>query len=125
MSYQHKSYGWIAVCDMCQEFGPIGDRALRVMKGGTAEAPIHLCSTCCKDAVWCDHHHQYHRAEAFHRCACVDCDGLYTSIVHTQIKRCPSCQRATGFVPTPSAPKARPQTLLGAVSHWLTHARRS
>ncbi|KAB8142622.1 hypothetical protein F8S13_13785 [Chloroflexia bacterium SDU3-3] len=127
MSYQHKSYGWVVVCNVCNEFGPIGDRYLRRMEGGTDEDPIHLCAKCASIAMWCDAHQTYHLPDSLHRHACADCGGLFTSVVSEQIYRCPSCQRSHA----PEAPAPRPKaaaryaepSLLEMVGQWISTLR--
>ena len=121
MSYQRKSYGWITVCDICQEFGPIGDRYIRAMPHSTADEPRHLCNCCRSQAVWCEAHNVYHLGESFHRHACSDCGGLFTSVARAQLRQCPSCRPA--MVPTATAPQVPTERrFLASVSSWLAQA---
>jgi len=100
MSYQYKRAGvCVVVCDICGDFSGIGDRHWHEMPQRSSERSIHLCPTCRRGAVWCPAHQQYHRPEVFHRRPCVDCGGLFTSIVRDEVVRCRSCRRATGDDP--------------------------
>jgi hypothetical protein len=110
MSYQYKRADiCVVVCDVCGEFSWVSDRHWRKMPESTTEQPIHLCQACQNVALWCPAHQQYHLPEALHRCACVDCGGLFTSVVAQGIMRCPSCRRLAGNnVPPAAQPSAKP-----------------
>jgi hypothetical protein len=84
------------------------------MQHSTIEKPIHLCAKCRKTATWCDTHRQYHLLHTAHRRPCVDCGGLFTSIVQAGITRCPACRRAAGEqLPAVAAPTVeRPRSFL-------------
>jgi hypothetical protein len=115
MSYQYKRADVVVVvCDVCGDFSWIGDRHWRVAPHSTIDQPIHLCKSCQRLAMWCPAHQQYHRPDAFHRCACVDCGGLFTSTVRDEIIRCPSCRRVMGDNPVRTAPVdiERPRSLV-------------
>ncbi|MFL5802558.1 MAG: hypothetical protein ACJ8CR_12565 [Roseiflexaceae bacterium] len=104
MSYEYKRPDvQVVVCDLCGDFSWISDRHWREMPQRTGEQPIHLCQICQRVAVWCPAHQQYHLLDAFHRRGCVDCGGLFTSVVRDQITRCPSCRRAAGDQPAQPA----------------------
>ncbi|HNP85643.1 MAG: hypothetical protein JST60_18260 [Chloroflexi bacterium SZAS-1] len=107
MSYQYKRKDTlVTACDLCHDFSWVGDRRWRAMPHSTAEDPIHLCQACQRVALWCDAHRQYHFPESFHRHACADCGGLFTSVVRNALMRCPACRRAAGEggVAAPPAP---------------------
>src|SRR5947208_13294388 len=105
MSYQFKRPTvQVVVCDICDDFSWVGDRRWRTMPQSTIEKPIHLCRTCESVAVWCAVHQQYHLPDVFHRRACINCGGLFTSVVRDEITRCPSCRRAAGDYPARTAP---------------------
>src|SRR5262245_32287838 len=115
MSYEMKgSDVHVVVCDICGDYSWIGDHNWRTMPGGTGEQSIHLCQPCRRVAVWCSGHHQYHLPDAFHRQPCIDCGGLFTSVVRDAITRCPSCRRAAGDYPAQTTQREpeRPRTLL-------------
>jgi hypothetical protein len=104
MSYQYKRADvCVVVCDICGSFSWCSDRHWREMPKGTSK-PIHLCQACQPLAVWCESHQAYHLPDAFHRCACADCGGLFTSIVGRGLTRCPSCHRAAGDQPLQGVP---------------------
>ncbi len=97
MSYQYKRTDVsVVVCDICGDFSWVSDRHWRAMPESTSEKPIHLCQGCQNVALWCAMHQQYHLPQTFHRCACVDCGGLFTSVVADAIIRCPACRRLAG-----------------------------
>jgi hypothetical protein len=109
MSYQYKRGNvCVVVCNICSDFSWVGDPQWRKMAHGTEEQPIHLCRACRGVALWCSTHQQYHLPKAFHRCACVDCGGLFTSVVAEAITRCPSCRRAADDSVPPPQPSAKP-----------------
>ena len=115
MSYQYKRADvYVVVCDICSDFSYIGDQHWRMMPQGSAEHPIHLCATCQRVALWCPTHAQYHLPDTLHRRACVDCGGLFTSIVRDAIIRCPACRRNTGDYAADPAPsnRERPRSLM-------------
>jgi hypothetical protein len=97
----------VVICDICGDFSWIGDRHWREMPQHTSEQPIHLCLACRPVAVWCPAHQQYHLPDTFHRHACVDCGGLFTSVVRDALTRCPSCRRAVGDVPAQPMPRGQ------------------
>jgi len=104
----------VVACDICNAFSWVGDPQWRPMQHSTIEKPIHLCRTCRNTATWCNTHQQYHLQHTAHRRPCVDCGGLFTSIVQDGITRCPSCRRAAGDQPAPvAAPRLdRPRSFL-------------
>jgi len=110
MSYQYKRADvCVVVCDICGDFSWVSDRHWRTMPESAPEQPIHLCQMCQNVALWCSAHQQYHLPEALHRCACVDCGGLFTSVVAHAITRCPSCRRtASASLPPPPPPTVKP-----------------
>jgi uncharacterized protein YlaI len=115
MSYQYKRADvQVVVCDICDDFSWIGDRHWRAMPQSNAACPIHLCPKCQRAAKWCPAHQQYHLADTFHRRACIDCGGLFTSIVRDAITRCPACRRAAGDGPTsnPLPAQERPRSFI-------------
>ncbi len=115
MSYrEHKTFGTIVVCDVCDTVGAVFDRHWQEMRCDAQGEPIHVCRNCRKTAVWCDTHHCYHKPTDNHRCACVACGGLYTSVVQQGIKHCPSCRRA---LPAPPAPAPRAPSLRNFFLH--------
>jgi hypothetical protein len=104
MSYQFKRADvQVVVCDICGDFSWVSNRDWREMPQRTGEQPIHLCRACQRVAVWCPAHQQYHLPDVFHRRACVDCGGLFTSVVRDAITRCPSCRRMAGDDPARAA----------------------
>ena len=125
MSYQYKRADVrVVVCDICSDFSWIGDRNWRAMPESSPESPIHLCPKCQRVAVWCPAHKQYHLPDALHRRACVDCGGLFTSVVRNGITRCPSCRRAAGesAADTPPRKQERPRSLVQQLfSHRTGH----
>jgi hypothetical protein len=114
MSFQYKRADvCVVVCDICADFSWVGDSRWRTMPHSTSERPIHLCKRCQCIALWCPEHDQYHLPEAFHRCHCIDCGGLFTSVVSRAITRCPSCRRLAGDdLPPPVQPQAKPSLSL-------------
>jgi len=115
MSYQYKRADvQVVACDLCGDFSWVGDRHWHKTAQSTVKQPMHLCERCQHVAVWCLVHQQYHRPDAFHRCACVDCGGLFTSIVRDELTRCPSCRRIAGDFPARAAPagKERPRSFV-------------
>jgi hypothetical protein len=110
MSYQYKRADVrVVVCDICGDFSWMSDNRWRTMPKSTSEQPIHLCKMCQCVALWCSEHQQYHLPEALHRCACVDCGGLFTSVVTAAITRCPSCRRMAGAsLPPAVQPNMKP-----------------
>ena len=113
MSYQYKRADvCVVVCNICSDFSWVGDSRWRTMPQSTSEQPIHLCKKCQCVALWCSAHQQYHLPHIFHRCACIDCGGLFTSVVADAITRCPSCRR----IAAPSVPSTNPPSLKPAPS---------
>jgi uncharacterized protein with PIN domain len=115
MSYQYKRADVrVVVCDMCGDFSWIGDRHWREMPERSGEQPIHLCRACQHVALWCSAHQEYHRPDMFHRRACVDCGGLFTSIVREALTRCPACRRAVSDTTARPAPQSveQPRSLI-------------
>lgn len=115
MSYDMKGTDvHVVICDICSDFSWIGDHDWHVMPHRSGEEVIHLCRPCRRVAVWCPAHQQYHLPDAFHRQPCIDCGGLFTSIVQDVITRCPSCRRAATDYPAQTIPPAqeRPRSLL-------------
>jgi hypothetical protein len=110
MSLQYKRADVrVVVCDICSDFSWVGDSRWRTMPHSTTEHPIHLCKICQCIALWCPAHQEYHLPDAFHRCNCADCGGLFTSVVSRGITRCPSCQRLAGdSLPPPVQPQTKP-----------------
>jgi hypothetical protein len=97
MSYQMRPSGvQVVMCDLCGDFSGIGNRDWREMPHRVSDQPTHLCRACRHQGVWCSVHQTYHRPDAFHRHKCVDCGGLFTSVVREQQTRCPSCRRSGG-----------------------------
>lgn len=100
MSYQYKRADTrVVVCDLCGNFSWVSNRNWREMPQRADNQPVHLCPACHPVAIWCPTHQQYHLPDVFHRRACVDCGGLFTSIVREQITRCPACRRSVGAYP--------------------------
>lgn len=117
MSYQSTQHNTrVIVCDICQASGPATDHRWRPTRHSTTERPMHLCPSCWRVAVWCPAHQAYHLPDAFHRRACADCGGLFTSVVREEITRCPACRRAAGGLPArqASAPAKQPRTWMRA-----------
>jgi hypothetical protein len=115
MSYQYaRSDIQVVACDICNAISWVGDPQWRPMPHSSIEKPIHLCPKCRYVATWCDAHQQYHALDALHRRGCVDCGGLFTSIVQAGITRCPACRRAAGEQPPAATPPRieRPRTFL-------------
>ena len=115
MSYQYKRVDIrVVVCDTCGGFSWMSDRRWRRMPHDSGAAPIHLCQTCQRHALWCQAHQQYHLPEVFHRQACSDCGGLFTSVVRDTLTRCPSCRRVVGAdTPQTVLPSSdRPRSLI-------------
>lgn len=105
MSYQYKRPDTqVVVCDACSDFSWVSDPQWRPTQQSSAEHPLHLCPKCWHVAIWCLAHQQYHLPDVFHRRACVDCGGLFTSVVRDAIIRCPSCRRLAGDLPTQPPP---------------------
>lgn len=103
MSYQEMArFGHVVVCDLCEAVGAIGDRDWREMRRDATGAPLHVCRKCRKEAVWCQVHQQYHRANELHRRPCIMCGGLYTAAITRDTNYCPSCARAA-LPPQPGA----------------------
>ena len=105
MSYQYKRNDIrVIVCDVCGDFSSPGDHRWQPTAQSTVERPIHICPACRRVALWCPAHQQYHLPNSFHRHACADCGGLFTSVVRDALTRCPACRRAAAEIPRPSAP---------------------
>jgi len=112
MSYQeHKHFGTVVVCDVCSSIGAVFDRDWRQMKSNAQGEPIHLCRACRKTTTWCETHQGYHKPTDNHRCACVACGGLFTSVVQQGIKHCPSCRRSLPMPVVSSTPAKRMPSL--------------
>jgi hypothetical protein len=107
MSYQLTERTTLVVCDLCEVRGPIGDQNWRVTRCDANGAPLHLCINCRRTAVWCEAHARYHRPSDNHRCACLDCGGLFTTSFFSGVVRCPSCRRA--FEAEKQQPVPQPQ----------------
>ena len=115
MSYQYKRPdAQVVVCDACNDTSWMSDPQWRPTSQSSAERPLHLCPKCRHVAIWCSAHQQYHMPDAFHRRACVDCEGLFTSVVRDGIVRCPSCRRLAGELPTqpPALEQKRPRSFV-------------
>jgi hypothetical protein len=120
MSYQLlQNHIKVVVCDICNDFSGMGDRAWRRMRYDAHNQPIHLCSKCRSKAVWCAAHQQYHLKDSQHRRPCVVCGGLFTSYVRQEIEHCPQCRRD---LPAPAQTPIRQPSFLASlrslVSHW-------
>jgi hypothetical protein len=103
VSFQVKPrYGNMVVCDICGDFGVIGDWDWRKMGVDGQGRPIHLCKRCRPAAAWCAIHQQYHLRTSLHRRPCVACGGLFTSAFNQRIEHCPQCRRA---LPAPTQPR--------------------
>ena len=89
----------VVVCDICGDFSYVGDRNLRQMPMHGADGSLHLCRACRTNALWCAAHGAYHPADTMHRQPCVDCGGLFTSVVKAQLSHCPACRRTHAAQP--------------------------
>lgn len=99
MSYQERyPCGPVVICDCCGSIGAIGDRDWRQVRGSGVDDAMHLCRACQRRAVWCEVHQTYHLPETLHRRPCVDCGGLFTAQVASNLEHCPSCRRERGIV---------------------------
>lgn len=105
MSFQIKPrYGRMVVCDICGEFGVIGDWDWRKVRTDAEGEPIHLCRVCRPAAAWCAEHEQYHLHGSLHRPKCVSCGGLFTIRFGQQGEHCPQCRRNLPAQPVPRQP---------------------